>query len=257
MRYLTRCLVSRKRRAKRRSLSPRLKYELVLLEHTLTCLLIRIVVRAGWLLDVQSRFQRSAVLILYLNHQTVIVNIAVWRTSRNQSPESYALPDIQHQLFAIGRQRCHDGVHQSFLRCTFIYIYMRKESVTLCILLIIALTSNLINTYIDAFSATWCNSKRISWFSSHRPRPRRNSRSGKSWDFPAVTYKFAVSPRQRDHRKSGSIGNVCSSKTDPPKHRRPCFEVSGLLYIIKSLHILPNKLNILKETWKINELRSY
>lgn len=92
--YYTRCLVSRKKCAK--ALNPKLKYKLVLLEHTLTCLLIRIVVRAGRLLDVQSRFQRSAVLILYLNHQTVIVTVAVWRTSRDHSPESQTLPDIQH-----------------------------------------------------------------------------------------------------------------------------------------------------------------
>lgn len=124
MRYHTRCLVSRKRRAKRRSQSK--TQILVLLEHTLTCLLIRIVVRAGWLLDEQSRFQRPAVLIVYLNRQTVIVNVAVWRISRNQLPESHALPDVQHQLFAGGRQRCHDGVHQSFLRCTFIYIYEKS-----------------------------------------------------------------------------------------------------------------------------------
>lgn len=51
--YYTRCLVSRKNVPK---LNPKFNRELVLLDHTLTCLLIQIVLPAGQLLDVPSRF---------------------------------------------------------------------------------------------------------------------------------------------------------------------------------------------------------
>jgi len=91
--YCTHCLVSR-RNVRARRKPQRLKRELVLLGHTLTCLLIRIVVPAGWLLDVQSRFQGPAVLVLYLNHQAVIATVAMW-ISRGQPPESQTLPDVQ------------------------------------------------------------------------------------------------------------------------------------------------------------------
>ena len=73
------------------------KAELVLLGHTLTCLLIRLRFGIGRvatvrLLNVKMRLERSTILILDLNDQTVIrVRVAVMRI---WLPKSQALPHV-------------------------------------------------------------------------------------------------------------------------------------------------------------------